>query len=161
MPLSDLRYLTVSFTDFSGQAQVGELIVAADLADEVVSIFAVLFAERFPIERMSLVDDYGGDDLTSMVDNNTSAFNCRFVDGSEKWSDHAFGRAIDINPLINPWVRAGSVSPVEGTPYADRTVARAGGIYDGSAVVAAFTDRGWTWGGNWESSKDYQHFSAD
>ncbi len=127
---------------------------------EAVEIFRDLFDAGFPIERMQLVADYGADDLESMLANNTSGFNCRFVEGTQRWSEHAFGQAIDLNPLINPWVRGSVVSPAAGAEFADRSIENTGGLYAGSAAVAAFEDAGWIWGGSWESSKDYQHFST-
>jgi hypothetical protein len=111
---------------------------------------------------MELVDIYGGDDRRSMQANNTSAFNCRQVDGSPGvLSQHAYGAAVDVNPLVNPWVRGEVVDPPEGRPYADRTQRVTGGIYAGDEVIAAFASVGWSWGGNWTTSKDYQHFSAN
>ena len=158
--LDEIRYLTVSYIDFDGVAQEGELIVAEAVASDVVEIFRVLFDAEFPIERMQLVADYEADDLASMLANNTSGFNCRFVEGTSRWSEHAFGQAIDVNPLINPWVRGSTISPNEGAVFADRSIEHAGGLYEGSAAVAAFESAGWVWGGSWESSKDYQHFST-
>jgi hypothetical protein len=92
---------------------------------------------------------------------NTSAFNCRPVAGTNSWSQHAYGRAIDINPVENPYVASdGSVSPRKGEPFADRSRHARGMIHGGGATVGAFSDVGWGWGGNWSSPKDYQHFSA-
>lgn len=126
-----------------------------------MSVFAQLFAVRFPIERMELVDAYEGNDDRSMVANNTSAFNCREVAGSPGvLSQHSRGTAIDVNPLINPWVHAGKVDPPEGTQYADRTKSWKGAIYADDVVVRAFASIGWGWGGYWPGSYDYQHFAA-
>lgn len=160
LPLDDLRFVEVSYIDFDGAVQDGELVVAASVAEDIVTVFRSLFDARFPIERMHLVSDYGADDMASMLANNTSAFNCRFVEGTQGWSEHAFGQAIDVNPLVNPWVRNDSVSPPEGARFADRTVVHQGGLYEGSAAVAAFTAVGWVWGGTWPGSQDYQHFSS-
>lgn len=159
VPLKDLRLLRLAHRDFAGEAQIGEMVVAAEVAEDVVSVFERLFDSGFPIERMELVDVYGGDDLASMRADNTSAFNCRKVEGTDRWSEHAYGRAIDINPLLNPWVRGSTVSPPESVQYADRSLDIAGMIRDGDVVVEAFRDIGWTWGGTWSASKDYQHFS--
>jgi hypothetical protein len=115
---------------------------------------------RFPIERMELVDNYGGSDDASMAANNTSAFNCRPVAGTNRWSEHAFGRAIDINPVQNPYVAGGRVSPPNGAPFVNRAVGAPGLIRSGDVVVQAFAAVGWGWGGNFSSSRDYQHFSA-
>jgi hypothetical protein len=129
------------------------------LADEVVSIFKVLFDQRFPVEKMKLVDDYQGDDDASMADNNTSAFNCRFVPGKPGvFSKHSQGRAIDINPRINPMVMGQAVAPPAGARFLDRQAKVPGLLRKGSPAVLEFTRRGWTWGGAWESLSDYQHF---
>jgi hypothetical protein len=110
---------------------------------------------------MWLVDRYGGKDERSMRADNTSAFNCRNVAGTSSWSEHAYGRAIDINPVENPYVgNDGSVDPKKGRPYADRTRHAKGMVQAKGAVVHAFQDSGWGWGGSWNSAKDYQHFSA-
>ena len=158
--LEDLRYVTVSHWGFDGQVHDGELVLHADVADAIVTVFAALFEARFPLEQVRLVDDFAGDDDRSMAANNTSAFNCRQATGSSRWSEHAYGKAIDLNPIQNPFVTArGTVLPPEGAPYADRHAAP-GVIQAGDAVVAAFGSIGWTWGGTWTSGKDYQHFSA-
>lgn len=161
MPLADLRLVTVSHWNDAGQVSTGELVVHADQADAVARVFGDLFALRFPISRMQLVDEFGGDDGASMRANNTSAFNCRPVAGTSTWSQHSYGRAVDVNPLVNPWVRGDTVDPAEGRSYADRRNQVPGGIYAGDAVVQAFAAIGWTWGGTWSSAKDYQHFSAN
>ena len=162
--LEALRYLRMSFVDFDGTARLGEMVVHADVARDVVAVFAELYAQRFPIRRMRLVDEYDGDDDRSMAADNTSAYNCRRVAGTDRWSEHAYGRAIDVNPVQNPYVRDGSVAPPSGRPFAD--VDRSPGaspppgvVHAGSPVVRAFRAIGWSWGGSWTSSKDYQHFS--
>lgn len=160
VPLEDLRYVTVLHWNDAGQAVQGELVVHADAADAIVRAFGRLYEIGFPITRMQLVDVYGGDDRASMRANNTSAFNCRAVAGTSSWSEHAYGRAVDVNPLVNPWVRGGSVDPPEGRSYADRSNRVPGGLYAGDDAVRAFTDVGWAWGGTWRNTKDYQHFSA-
>jgi hypothetical protein len=111
---------------------------------------------------MRLVDAYGAEDHRSMAADNTSAFNCRFVAGSDGvWSEHAYGRALDLNPLENPYVtESGYVSPPAGAPFADRSRHRRGMVHHGGPVVASFARVGWEWGGNWPWPKDYQHFSA-
>ena len=159
--LESLRLLRLPYHDMQGAARVGELVVNVDVADDVVAVFETLFEAGFPIERMELVDVYVGDDLASMRANNTSAFNCRYVDGTTRWSEHAYGRAIDINPLLKPWVRGSQVSPPEGAVYVDRSLEMPGMIHDGDVVVDAFVAIGWGWGGIWRTSKDYQHFSAN
>jgi hypothetical protein len=161
VPLEDLRLVTVRHWNENGQAVYGELVVHADAADAIARAFGAIYSARFPIARMQLVDVYGGDDGASMRANNTSAFNCRSVAGTSSWSEHAYGRAVDVNPLVNPWVRGGAVDPPEGRPYVNRGNRVPGGIYAGDAVVQAFAAVGWGWGGNWSGTKDYQHFSAN
>jgi hypothetical protein len=158
--LDQLRLLRLSFHDFDENVQTGELVVNADVADAVVGVFSKLFDVGFPIERMDLIDVFQGDDEASMQADNTSGFNCRRVAGTTTWSEHAYGHAIDINPLLNPWVQETAIDPPEAAPYADRTRRVAGMIHDGDAVVDAFAGIGWMWGGTWSSSKDYQHFSS-
>jgi poly-gamma-glutamate synthesis protein (capsule biosynthesis protein) len=163
--LQDLRHLRLSYVDFHGRAATGELVMHREVAQDVVRVFERLYAARWPIARMELVEAFDGDDDASMAANNTSAYNCRRVAGSPSWSEHAYGRAIDVNPLLNPHVKTGSVAPPSGRRYAhlDRSPGAAvprGVITAGDVVVRAFADVGWGWGGDWTSSKDYQHFSA-
>ncbi len=159
VPLEDLRYVTVSHVTFDGTVATGELVVHADVADGVVGVFATLFAERYPVRSMRLVDDFGGDDTDSMDADNTSAFNCRAITGGTEWSEHAYGRAIDLNPVENPYVLGRHVAPDAGRGYADRPDLP-GVIHAGDVVVEAFAAAGWQWGGSWDSPVDYQHFSV-
>ncbi len=159
LPVESLRYLEVTHHTYDGGTAIGELVVDAAVADDVVAIFAQLYESEFPIESMRLVDDFGADDLRSMRANNTSAFNCRFVAATSNWSWHAYGRAIDINPLVNPYVTASGVEPPEGAAYADRSRRSIGMIHADDAVTDAFAARGWEWGGMWRSGQDYQHFA--
>jgi hypothetical protein len=158
--VEELRAVRLTHWGFDGTAHTGTLIVAAGLTGDIISIMDDLFQAGFPIERMEPVDVYDGDDDRSMAANNTSAFNCRAVTGGSSWSEHSYGRAIDVNPLVNPYVRGGTVLPPEGARYADRSLDEPGMIHAGDEVVAAFADRGWGWGGFWGSPKDYQHFST-
>jgi hypothetical protein len=159
LPLERLSYLTVDHWGFDHRVHRGELIVDTEIATEVLEIFRELFGARFPIEKMHLIDVYGGSDDESMADNNTSAFNCRWVTGHRGvFSQHSYGRAIDINPRINPYVSNKSVKPAAGQQYVDRTQTVPGIILAGDVVVTAFKSRGWIWGGGWKSIKDYQHF---
>jgi len=158
--LEDLRLVTVSHWGFDGRPQVGELVVHVRSADALVRVFERLFLARFPIERMRLVDEYGADDDRSMAANNTSAFNCRSATGSTRWSEHAYGSAVDVNPVQNPYVTRSGVSPPAGAAYTARNAATPGLITRDGPVVAAFAAIGWGWGGSWSSGKDYQHFSA-
>jgi hypothetical protein len=158
----ELRLLTVSHWGFDGKARRGRLVVNRDAAAAMLGVMRTLFRLHYPIRQMRLIDAYGGDDHRSMAADNTSAFNCRFVAGSGGvWSEHAYGRALDLNPLENPYVtESGYVSPPAGGPFADRSRRAKGLIHRGGPVVDAFAAAGWEWGGNWSWPKDYQHFSA-
>jgi len=158
VPLDDLRYVTVTHRDFAGAAVQGELVVHADAADAMVAVFRALFEAGYPVRSLRLVDDFGASDDASMAADNTSAFNCRAITGGTGWSEHAYGRAIDLNPVENPYVRGGSVAPDAGREFAARPDAP-GVIHQDDEVVRAFASVGWQWGGDWESPIDYQHFS--
>jgi poly-gamma-glutamate synthesis protein (capsule biosynthesis protein) len=161
-----LVLLTVPFRDFAGQPKTGELVVAKSVAVVLARIFTEIYdSAAFRIERMDRVDNYGGSDAASMAANNTSAFNCRPVEGTTTLSAHASGLAIDINPVQNPWVKGDEVDPEAGRPFdsvpkrqAAQNQGQHGIILGGGVAVAAFKRNGWTWGGNWTSVKDYQHF---
>jgi hypothetical protein len=160
--LGNLRLLSLSHWGFDGRVHRGRLVVHRDFAAGMLRTMRRLYRLRFPIRQMRLVDAYGADDRASMAADNTSAFNCRFVAGQPgTWSQHAYGRAIDINPVENPYVSGDHVSPPAGKPYADRTKNEPGMIHDGDSTVRAFAEQGWEWGGNWSPAKDYQHFSAN
>jgi hypothetical protein len=158
--LRDLRLLELSHWRFDGKVRVGRLIVHADVARELVDVFRRLYRARFPIRRMVPVDAYGASDFRSIEADNTSAFNCRYVAGTTRWSEHAYGRAIDVNPIENPYVSGGRTSHPASVPYLDRSRRRPGMAYEGGTLVRAFDAIGWGWGGRWTSIKDYQHFSA-
>jgi poly-gamma-glutamate synthesis protein (capsule biosynthesis protein) len=156
----DLRLVTLDHWGYDGQEHTGELVVHTDHAESIVRVFAALYDARFPIERMELVDVFGGDDAASTRANNTAAFNCRFVVGRPGvWSEHASGRAIDVNPLVNPYTLDPNIGQPELARYLDRAQDVVGMIQPGDAAVSAFAAEGWTWGGTW-SSPDYQHFSV-
>lgn len=157
---AQLRLVEIDFQGFDGATHRGEMVVHEALVDEVQAIFADLLAMGYPIERMQTVDNYpGAEDELSMRDNNTSAYNCRGIPGSSNWSEHAYGRAIDINPLMNPYVSAsGLIEPATAGEYLDRSRMDPGLLHAGDPVVQLFADHGWTWGGNWRDPKDYQHF---
>jgi len=151
-----LRLVDLDHWGYDGGEHRGQLIVHAEHTTSMVEAFRTLFEARFPIERMELVDVYGGDDVASTHANNTAAFNCRDAVGNPGvWSQHAYGAAIDINPLVNPYVRGTIVDPA----YLDRSVEALGIIRPDDVVVQAFASVGWYWGGYW-ASPDYQHFSA-
>lgn len=158
----DLRYIRVLHYDFNEDVRIGELIVHKDISTDIVDIFYELYEARYPIEKMVLIDEYNGDDNTSMADNNTSAFNYREIAGSNTLSKHSMGFAIDINPLYNPYVKTKNetttILPIEGKDYIDRTLPNEYYIKKEDVCYKAFTKRGFTWGGSWNSLKDYQHF---
>jgi poly-gamma-glutamate synthesis protein (capsule biosynthesis protein) len=159
--LADLRLLKLSYRSFPGKVRRGYMVVHETAAPRIVRVFRQLFTSGYRIKRMRLVDAYGADDHRSMNADNTSAFNCREVAGRPGvWSRHAYGRAIDLNPVENPYVAGGHVSPAKGRPYARRTPRRRGMISAGGKVVRIFGRVGWEWGGSWSGAKDYQHFSA-
>ena len=159
--LNQLRLLKLSVWGFDERVHRGRLVVNEDAARPMLTVMHRLFQLRFPIRRMRLVDAYGADDHRSMEADNTSAFNCRFVAGTDRWSEHAYGGAIDVNPIENPYADGdGYVSPPQGAPFADRSRRAKGLIHRGGPVVAAFAAVGWEWGGNWAWPKDFQHFSA-
>lgn len=159
VPLEDLRYVTVTHRDFAGEKVQGELVVHADAAQDMVTVFRALFEADYPIRSMRLVDDFGASDDASMDADNTSAFNCRAITGGTGWSEHAYGRAIDVNPVENPYVLGRSVGPAAGREFVDRPDSP-GVIHADDEVVRAFAEVGWSWGGSWDSPVDYQHFSA-
>jgi hypothetical protein len=160
-PFEALTLLTVPHWDLDGGVQSGRLVVARRLADEILAIFAELFALGFPIERMELIDAFGGSDDASMAANNTSAFNFRNVAGTDVLSKHALGVAIDINPRLNPMIVDGAIFPPNGAAYVDRQAARPGMIVRPGPVVALFEEHGWQWGGDWTPMKDYHHFTKE
>jgi hypothetical protein len=158
--LSSLRHVSLPFVGFDGRVRRGALVVHNDAARDVVTAFRALYRARFPIRRMRPIQAYGGDDYASIEADNTSAFNCRPATGSSRWSEHAYGRAIDIDPIENPYVSGGRTSHRASVPYLDRSPARPGMAVEGGALVEAFDAVGWGWGGRWSSIRDYQHFSA-
>jgi hypothetical protein len=161
VPIKRLRLIRVSFHGFDGDRHMGKLVAHRDAARALVRALRSMYRGGFKIRRMHLVDRYGGSDRQSMRADNTSAFNCRTVSGTNSWSQHAYGRAIDINPVENPYVSSsGRVSPRRGRRFADRSRRHKGMIHAGDATVRAFRRVGWGWGGYWQSAKDYQHFSA-
>lgn len=157
--LGNLRSIHLSHYDFSGGVRQGHLIMHESVTSEIIEIFKGLFEAKFPIEKMALIDEYEANDEKSMQDNNTSAFCSRPKTGrSVGWSRHSYGVAIDINPLVNPYVHENFVSPPGGRNYLNRTVQYKGGITERSVCYQLFKARGWKWGGDWLDRKDYQHF---
>ena len=155
-----LRRVEVNYIGFDGQTHRGELVVHEDVVADVIAIFEQLHRLRYPIAKMRAVDHYpGAEDELSMEDNNSSAFNCRPLPSGRSWSLHAFGRAIDLNPLLNPFIdRRGAFQPKNAAPYLDRRRTDPGILHADDVAVRVFTDRGWGWGGDWRTPKDYQHF---
>ena len=158
---ADLRTVTVSYVGFDGRAHTGSLVVNRRVTGEVETVFSRLYTARFPIRRMVPVSRYGGSDDRSMAADNTSGFNCRYAvaPGPRRWSVHAFGEAIDVNTVENPYLEGGHVLPPAGQPYVDRSNVRRGMAVAGGVLVRAFASVGWLWGGRWASSPDWQHFS--
>jgi hypothetical protein len=159
--LDQLRYLRIAYWDFGHRRHLGEMVINASAVPAVRGAFARLFAARFPIRRMGLVDRYGGNDYASIQADNTSSFNCRDATGSSRWSEHAYGLAIDVDPIENPYVYAhGTTSHAASRPFLDRHDVRPGMAEPGGTLVRAFTAVGWGWGGRWPLPTDFQHFSV-
>ena len=163
--LTDLRYLQMTYVGFDGTAHTGEMVVHEKYAAAVVALFHRLYYARWPIRRMRLVDDYRGDDERSMAANNTSGYNCRPIAGREAWSDHAYGAAIDINPVQNPYITSAGIHPGSAARFAaiprtSTSLVPAGAIQEGDIVLRAFAQIGWAWGGYFANHTDYQHFYA-
>lgn len=156
--LSELRYLKLSYIDFDGVEQVGEMICNQAIAQDLLDIFRALYEARYPIRSIRLIDEFGGDDVASMEADNTSCFNYRVVAGTKTLSKHAKGLAVDVNPLENPYVRSSEVSPPAGAPYADRSKEFPHKIDTDDLCYRLFMEHGFTWGGSWRTVKDYQHF---
>ncbi len=157
--VEELRLLTVPYLDFDGAAALGEVVVHQEFADQVLSVFQRIFELGYPIQSVIPIGDLpeGAEDETHY--NNTSGYQCRFVDGTTRWSRHAHGTAIDLNPLQNPLIDGKQVWP-SGSDFVDRSSQHPAMITSGDGVVAAFESIGWGWGGHWKSLKDYHHFSS-
>ena len=158
----NLRYLRVLHIGTNGNTYVGEMIVNESISEDVLEIMQELYHAAYPIEKMVLIDEYGGDDEASMEANNTSAFNYRNISGSGKLSKHSYGLAIDVNPLYNPYVKntadATICQPQNALDYIDRSREFSYKIDENDLCYQLFTAHGFTWGGSWNSVKDYQHF---
>lgn len=163
---SSLRYLHLLHYTEDGRIKLGEMICHKDIADDLTDIFRKLFEAKYPIENMQLIDNYGADDIQSMEHNNTTCFNYRTVAGSKKLSNHSLGKAVDINPLYNPYVKRRKdgtykVSPEKGRQYADRTKTFKYKIDRNDLAYRLFKQHGFRWGGDYRSLKDYQHFEKE
>lgn len=163
VPLSGLRMIEMTYWGMDRKPHDGgRLVVNAKAADDLVKVFRKLYDLRYPIKRMEPVDAYKGSDYDSIEADNTSAFNCRNATGSGSWSQHAYGLAVDVNPCENPYVTAdGHVDHKHCVKYADRENRDPGVIHANDAVVRAFDSIGWGWGGEWDGTKDFQHFSSN
>lgn len=152
-----LAHVELSHVTFDGGIAHGELVVAAALASRAVELFRRLYQLGFPIRQLKLVDDYDASDDASMAADNSSAFNFRLIAGTNLISQHALGRAIDINPVENPWRRPDRILPPAGEAYADRTQVRPGMFVRPGPVVAVLDELGWEWGGDWRHAVDDHH----
>ena len=160
VPPEQLRSVELDYVGMDRRAHRGVLVVHEAVVADVIAIFGELRRQGFPIAKMQTPSHYrDASDELSMADNNTSAFNCRPLPRSTAWSWHAYGRAIDVNPLINPYLdRTGALEPATAARYLDRRRTDPGMLHAGDPAVRAFTGRGWTWGGDWQNPVDYQHF---
>jgi hypothetical protein len=160
---NDLRYLRIKHYDLQGRVHEGEMICNKRIANDLIDIFKELYRQKYPIERMRLIDDYDADDEKSMQANNTSCFCYRRVEGYNKLSNHSMGMAVDINPLYNPLYKRYSngkelVQPSNAKRYCDRKASFNYKIVKGDLLYRLFVNHGFEWGGDWHSKKDYQHF---
>ncbi len=160
---SQLRRVRLSFVGFDAGRHLGALVVNARVVPQVTIVFRTLYRARFPIRRMQPIDAYRGDDDRSAAADNTSGFNCRYAvaSGPKSWSMHAYGEAIDVNDLENPYVIGARVIPPAGKAFVDRTNVRRGMAVEGGVLVRAFASVGWGWGGRFAGTPDYQHFSSN
>ncbi|MBD5543506.1 MAG: M15 family metallopeptidase [Lachnospiraceae bacterium] len=165
VPYEDLNYVGVLYVDFQGETQTGELICNKGIAKDLAEIFKELYENQYPIDKIRLVDEYNADDDLSCLDNNTSCFNFRVVGGTNNLSKHALGLAVDINPFYNPYVTYPNgverISPPGSEPYGDRSADFPYKIDYDDLCYQLFTAHGFTWGGDWKSLKDYQHFQKE
>jgi hypothetical protein len=157
----ELRWVRLVFWGFDGRRHTGELLVNADAAEAMVTVFGQLYAAQFPLEEMRITRADEIDAEPTGDGNNTSAFTCKPLRGSTSWSEHAYGRAVDVNPFQNPYLKGDALIPELASAYVDRSRSAAGMIQPGDAVTRAFASVGWGWGGNWQRSKDSMHFSAN
>ena len=163
VPYEDLRYVHILHINFNNEIMEGELICHRDVAQDMVEIFYELYVQNYQIEKVRLIDEYGADDKLSMIDNNTSCFNYRTVEGTNSISKHGLGVAIDINPFYNPYVTKNNdgtdyISPPGSESFVDRNKDFAHTITEDDLCYQLFTEHGFLWGGHWKYTKDYQHF---
>lgn len=162
IPRTELVYLRVLHRGLDQETHIGEMLVHQEVAEDLLEIFQELYQADYPIEKMKLIDDYKGNDEASMADNNSSAFNYRTISYSDQLSNHSYGKAVDINPLYNPYIKTvnGELScePASGSAYIDREQDFLCKIDENDLCYQLFTERGFSWGGEWQHAKDYQHF---
>lgn len=162
LSLEELCYIRVLHYGFDEKIHIGEMIVNKKISNDILDIFGKLYQAEYPIEKVLLIDDYDADDERSMSDNNTSAFNYRTISGSGNLSRHGMGMAVDINPLYNPYVKTVNgkmvIEPANSGSYTNRSVEFSYKIDENDLCYRLFTEYGFTWGGSWNSLKDYQHF---
>lgn len=160
--ISDLSFIKILHYDFHLIEKRGKLICHKDIAKELTEIFYELYQIRYPIDKVRLIDVYNGNDESSMADNNSSCFNYRLVTNQNKLSNHALGKAVDINPLYNPYVQVidgvTHIMPSNARKYVDRNRKFSHKLTSDDPCVKIFKAHGFTWGGDWSPSKDYQHF---
>jgi hypothetical protein len=160
---SQLRRIRLRYVGFDGQSHLGTIVVNAAVTDDVARVFRRLYDARFPIRSILPIDVFHGSDSRSTAADNTSSFNCRFAvaPGAKHWSMHAYGEAVDVDTVENPYIENGVVLPANAKTYADRSNVRRGMAVAGGVLVRAFAAVGWSWGGRWSPSPDYQHFSTN
>ena len=160
---SQLRLLQLSYWGFDNQPHLGTMVVNVSMVDSVIKVFSTLYAARFPIEEMVPEAAYGGNDNVAAAADDTSGFNCRaaVAPGPPQWSMHAYGEAIDVNDVQNPYIDGTTIIPPAGAAYEDRSDVRPGMAVPGGTLVEAFASIGWQWGGLWTGAPDYQHFSSN
>ncbi len=150
--VNEQEVVAVRYYSFDGKLHEGRIVVHHDLKNDIIEIFRDIEQSRFPVAKVIPIVKYGWSDSKSIADNNTSGFNYRTVEGTRRLSDHARGRAVDLNPYLNPWISRRGKGSRPYNPSVPGTITADG------PVVKAFAKRGWAWGGSWKNSKDYQHF---
>ena len=156
--IDNLIIVNVQYYSFDNKLHQGQLVIHKDVKNDIIELFDLIKNTKFPIAKVIPIVKYNWNDSISMADNNTSAFNYRNVDGTKSLSKHSFGKAIDINPMQNPYKsKAGIISPRKATYNKNKS----GTLTSDSKIVTFLLSRGWEWGGNYKSIKDWQHFSID
>lgn len=160
--IDDLVYINVTYWGFDSKPHIGELVMHNKVANDIIDIFKILYRNKYPVEKMRLIDEYKASDIDSMKDNNTSALCVRKITGKKnEYSKHSYGIAIDINPKQNPYVKDDIILPYNSRDYLNREYIRKGMIIKGDICYKAFVNRGWYWGGDWTRLKDYHHFEKN